>query len=128
MITLVLVAYSSDRHLIPRSVGETAGISRVVGAQSEGFMSTMTLEQIERLIDEGAHVVAVEPLIDSLAIEPDEKSALWLRAWCQHERHHKPQPLAGAYHSDPRSVQAGTWVHAGKERPADLGHLLFLSC
>jgi hypothetical protein len=47
---------------------------------------SMTVCEIERLIDAGVDASALEPLIDSLAIEPDEKAALWLRAWCEGQR------------------------------------------
>ncbi len=43
----------------------------------------INVEAVERLIDSGAGVGAVERLIDRLELDAEQKSALWLRAWSE---------------------------------------------
>jgi hypothetical protein len=57
----------------------------------------VTVDEIERLIAEGAGVDALENLIDSLPIEPDQKAALWLRAWSLSQRRPGRVPVPGLY-------------------------------
>jgi hypothetical protein len=50
-----------------------------------------TLDEINRLIDEGTAVESIATLIDQLPVDPQEKTALWLRAWSR-ARQRPPAP------------------------------------
>jgi hypothetical protein len=45
-----------------------------------------TLNEIERLIDEGAAMESIATLIHQLPVDPQEKTALWIRAWSRSRR------------------------------------------
>lgn len=59
--------------------------------------SLTTLEEIERLIGEGATAQALKTLIEGLPIEPDQKAALWLHAWSETSRRARRHGVPGLY-------------------------------
>jgi hypothetical protein len=57
-----------------------------------------TLDEIDRLIDEGTAVESIATLIDQLPVDPQEKIALWLRAWSRdRQRRSAPERPPGVY-------------------------------
>jgi hypothetical protein len=59
--------------------------------------SLTTYEEIGRLIEEGITPRSLKTLIDGLPIEPDEKAALWLRAWSEAHRRALRRAVPGLY-------------------------------
>jgi len=57
----------------------------------------VTLAEVERLIATGVSVDTAEPLIDRLPVDSEEKSALWLRAWCKESRQEERRAVPGLY-------------------------------
>jgi thymidylate synthase len=57
----------------------------------------LSIEEVRRLIDEGAGVDRLETVIEHLELDPDERAALWLCAWSNSERRDSRQPVPGLY-------------------------------
>lgn len=67
-------------------------------ASARGSTGTpVTVEEILRLIEEGASPASLEPLIARLPIDDQEKSRLWLRAASARARHAGPGRVPGLY-------------------------------
>jgi hypothetical protein len=56
-----------------------------------------SIEEVRRLIGDGAGLDRLDELIEHLALDPDEKAALWLAAWSNAGRRDRSQPVPGLY-------------------------------
>ena len=57
----------------------------------------MSVEEVRRLIDDGARIERLETLIERLELDPDEEAALWLAAWSDRGLGSRRQPVPGLY-------------------------------
>ena len=57
----------------------------------------LSIEEVRRLIDEGAGVNRLERPIERLELEPEDAAALWLAAWSSAGRDNRRQHVPGLY-------------------------------
>jgi hypothetical protein len=57
----------------------------------------VSIEEVRRLIDEGARLDRLERLIARLELDPAEAAALWLAAWSNRGRSARCQQVPGVY-------------------------------